>query len=611
MTGKSLLRSGSYPSLLQSQNGPLPAAYVLGRKPSKLSLSGSREKERALQLICRFLGRRRVAMLMLAFLALFVFVFGSFTVNREGSIPDNPEPIESIKYLNGNSLDGAASARPHRGNYQRKDKFPSRHKTVARRGQQKDVPKRVQRKGHPPPPRRAHDHATADPHPLLTPSVYIRNHSTGHSCENFTFPPPPPASRRLVGPRPCPVCYLPVEEAIMRMPRTPATSPVLQNLTYIHDESPVRVEDHGGSDFGGYPSLKERTDSFNITESMRVHCGFVKGEKPGRQTGFDIDEAGLADLEKYYDVIVASAIFGNYDIIQQPRNISDAARRNIPFFMFIDEETEVFMKNSSVLDESRKVGLWKIVVVRNIPYTDARRNGKVPKLLLHRIFPNVRYSIWIDGKLQLVVDPYQILERFLWRGNFSFAISRHYRRFDVFEEAEANKAAGKYENSSIDFQIDFYRKEGLTPYTEAKLPITSDVPEGCVIIKEHIPITNLFTCMWFNEVDRFTSRDQLSFAMVRDKIMEKVDWNINMFLDCERRNFVIQAYHRDLLELTPPPPPPRRFPPPTQPAFTTSKAIIRAPAKKTYPSKRTRSDRKASSKRHRKASAGIQDNVLP
>ncbi|KAH9315824.1 hypothetical protein KI387_024451, partial [Taxus chinensis] len=37
----------------------------------------------------------------------------------------------------------------------------------------------------------------------------------------------------------------------------------------------------------------------------------------------------------------------------------------------------------------------------------------VPKLLLHRLFPNVQYSLWIDGKLELVVDPYQILERVL------------------------------------------------------------------------------------------------------------------------------------------------------------------------------------------------------
>lgn len=156
------------------------------------------------------------------------------------------------------------------------------------------------------------------------------------------------------------------------------------------------------------------------------------------------------------------------------------------------------------------------------------------------------------------------------RPNATFAISKHYRRFDVFEEAEANKAAGKYDNSSIDEQINFYKQEGLTPYSEAKLPITSgtvmlyallfsffpliyvksivsydytiaDVPEGCVIIREHTLLTNLFGCLWFNEVDRFTSRDQLSFSTVRDKIFEAVPWDINMFLDCERRRFVIQV----------------------------------------------------------------------
>ncbi|TYI42128.1 hypothetical protein ES332_A01G076400v1 [Gossypium tomentosum] len=338
----------------------------------------------------------------------------------------------------------------------------------------------------------------------------------------------------------CPVCYLPVDQAIASMPSSSSASPVLHNLTYVLNENPIKSEPHGGSDFGGYPSLKQRNDSFDIKESMAVHCGFVKGSKPGHGTGFDFDESDLAELQQFHDIIVASAIFGNYDIIQHPQNISEEAKKNIPFYMFVDEETEAFMKNRSILSSSKRVGLWRIVVIHNVPYSDARRNGKVPKLLLHRIFPNVRYSIWIDGKLQLVVDPYQVLERFLWRQNANFAISRHYRRFDVFVEAEANKAAGKYDNSSIDEQVDFYKKEGLTPYSEAKLPITSDVPEGCVLIKEHIPITNLFTCLWFNEVDRFTSRDQLSFAIVRDKIMTKVDWSINMFLDCERRNFVIQ-----------------------------------------------------------------------
>ena len=71
----------------------------------------------------------------------------------------------------------------------------------------------------------------------------------------------------------CPVCYLPVEQAIERMPKFPAISPVLHNLTYVHDENPVKAEGYGGSDFGGYPSLNERNKSFDIAESMIVHCG--------------------------------------------------------------------------------------------------------------------------------------------------------------------------------------------------------------------------------------------------------------------------------------------------------------------------------------------------
>lgn len=82
-------------------------------------------------------------------------------------------------------------------------------------------------------------------------------------------------------------------------------------------------------------------------------------------------------------------------------------------------------------------------------------------------------SILIFLSMYLTLLLCQLSYRFLWRQNATFAISRHYKRFDVFEEADANKAAGKYDNSSIDEQIGFYVSEGLTPYSLAKLPITS------------------------------------------------------------------------------------------------------------------------------------------
>ncbi|KAF3649100.1 putative L-type lectin-domain containing receptor kinase VII.1-like isoform 1 [Capsicum annuum] len=252
--------------------------------------------------------------------------------------------------------------------------------------------------------------STVQPPP--PPPVYFKGYTLppGNPCEGFTLP-PPPADKKRTGPRPCPVCYLPIEQAIALMPDAPSSSPGVSNLTYI------REENSGKPEFGGYPSLMQRNDSYEIRESMSVHCGFVKGIRPGHQTDFDIDDSDLHDMEFCRGVVVASAIFGAFDLIREPKNISDYSKKNVCFHMFVDEQTEVF----------------------------------VPKLLLHRLFPNARYSLGIDAKLELVVDPYQILERFLWRKNASFAISRHYRRFDVFVEAEANKASGKFDNASISF----------------------------------------------------------------------------------------------------------------------------------------------------------------
>uniref|UniRef100_A0A7C9EV00 TOD1/MUCI70 glycosyltransferase-like domain-containing protein n=1 Tax=Opuntia streptacantha TaxID=393608 RepID=A0A7C9EV00_OPUST len=385
MTLKSLgLRTGSYGSLQPQQSNDVfqnHASPLFSRKPSKLVLSGHREKEKekCISFMCRYLCRRKVGMVILVGLALLGFAFGFFTVNKEtpgSDMIDIPEALQHQK-THGRNLIGSLSLPTGAKGFNKEENNSNSQIGVRDNA---GMPLRL----------------TV---PLLV-----------HPCKNFWLPPPPPPNRKRIGPRPCPVCYLPVEWAVASMPTSPSLSPVLRNLSYVHEQSPTKTERHGGSDFGGYPSLKQRNDSFDIKESMTVHCGFVKGSRPGHQSGFDIDEADLSELDKYHDVIVASAIFGNYDVIQEPENISEIAKKHIPFYMFIDEETEEYMRNKSILNSSKRVGLWRIIVVRNVPYNDARRNGKVPKLLLHRLFPNVRYSIWIDGKLKLVEDPYRILE---------------------------------------------------------------------------------------------------------------------------------------------------------------------------------------------------------
>lgn len=581
-----LRSSGSYGSLQQS-NGQLPSASppLALRKPAKTSLGGvGRGGERLLfARICLFAGRRQrmLLLLLVAVAVVFCFLFSSLISKDEVAAPGTDTVLGFSDHFRSFVNPVWSSSLSESLNMTLQTGKESGISHVKERGLLRTFP----------------------------PAIALEH----HPCENFSFS-PPPIDRKRTGPRPCPVCYVPVEQALALMPGAPSASPVLQSLNYLSEDNLIFKESNSGSLFGGYPSLEQRDRSYDLKDSMAVHCGFVRGKIPGLNTGFDVDEADLSEMQQCHGTVVASAIFGNYDIMQQPENISEFSKDTVCFFMFLDEETEAAIKNTTMVDNTKRIGLWRVVVVRNLPYSDARRNGKVPKLLLHRLFPNVRYSLWIDGKLKLVKDPYQLLERFLWRRNVTFAISRHYRRFDVFEEAEANKAGGKYDNASIDNQIEFYKREGLTHYSSAKLPITSDVPEGCVIIREHILITNLFTCLWFNEVDRFTSRDQLSFSTVRDKIRSRVNWTADMFLDCERRDFVVQAYHRELLEQRlavlrsqPPPPPPvvlvqqpRKMLP-----DNAAKELGRASATKKLTGKRTR-DRKSSSKRsHRtKLNAG-------
>jgi hypothetical protein len=73
-----------------------------------------------------------------------------------------------------------------------------------------------------------------------------------------------------------------------------------------------------------------------------------------------------------------------------------------------------------------------------------------------------------------------------------------------------------------------------------------DVPEGSFIVRAHTPMSNLFSCLWFNEVNRFTSRDQLSFTYTYLKLRRMNtgrNFHLNMFK-------VINVYSRAFLFLT-------------------------------------------------------------
>ncbi|KAK9054264.1 hypothetical protein SSX86_025342 [Deinandra increscens subsp. villosa] len=322
------------------------------------------------------------------------------------------------------------------------------------------------------------------------------------------------------------------------------------SLKYTELEENINKLEAWTPRFAGHQNLEQRQRSF-IAQDQTLNCGFVKSPKGYPSTGFDLDEEDEAYISSCH-IAVISCIFGNSDRIRSPmgKTVSRISRKNVCFVMFIDDVTLQTLSSEGFMpDRMGYIGIWRIVVVKNLPYTDMRRVGKIPKLLAHRLFQNARYSIWLDSKLRLQLDPLLVLEYFLWRKGHEYAISNHYDRHCVWEEVAQNKKLNKYNHTIIDEQFAFYQADGLTKFnaTYPQKLLPSNVPEGSFIVRAHTPMSNLFSCLWFNEVERFTPRDQLSFAYTYQKLRRmnpEKPFYLRMFKDCERRKIAKLFRHR-------------------------------------------------------------------
>ncbi|KAL7263729.1 hypothetical protein ACSBR1_001809 [Camellia fascicularis] len=287
--------------------------------------------------------------------------------------------------------------------------------------------------------------------------------------------------------------------------------------------------------FTGYQTVKQRDESYKVNETAVVHCGFYS-ENGGFKVS-DVDKSFMQTCE----VVVSTCTFGGGDDLYQPIGMSEASLKKVCYVAFWDEITlQTQELEEHRINENHMIGRWRVVVVRELPFVDQRLNGKIPKMLGHRLFPRARYSIWVDSKSQFQRDPLGVLEAFLWRTNSSLAISEHGARSSVYDEAKAVVKKNKATPEKVEVQLTHYRQDGFPE--DKRFNGKKALAEASVIVREHTPLTNLLMCLWFNEVVRFTSRDQLSFPYVLWRL--RVLRNINMFPVCTRKALVNSMGHK-------------------------------------------------------------------
>ncbi|KAL0793003.1 hypothetical protein Bca101_064380 [Brassica carinata] len=307
-----------------------------------------------------------------------------------------------------------------------------------------------------------------------------------------------------------------------------------ESLRYIHGKSET---------FGGNFSTQKRFSFFNHSDNdVEVPCGFFRD--------FPISNSDRAEIDKC-ELVVASAIFNDHDKIRQPVGLGVKTLETVCFYMFIDVKTQSSLFHHNVISKNNqkdyKIGAWRIITVSKNLYLNPAMNGVIPKYLIHRLFPNSKFSIWIDAKVQLMIDPLLLIHSMLVIPDVDIAISKHPFFVNTMEEAMATARWKKWGDvDGLRMQMETYCEHGLKPWSSHKLPYPTDVPDSAMILRKHGIRSNLFSCFMFNELEAFNPRDQLAFAFVRDHINPMV--KMNMF-EVEVFEQVVVEYRHNIKKI--------------------------------------------------------------
>jgi GT2 family glycosyltransferase len=181
-------------------------------------------------------------------------------------------------------------------------------------------------------------------------------------------------------------------------------------------------------------------------------------------------------------IVVYTAIFDGYDGLQQPDAVSDDA----DYVCFSDAPIQA-------------PGAWH---VRALDYfhCNPRRMARFAKLHPHLYFPDHEWSLWIDGRVKLRVDPIELVRQSSGR----LTAFWHPNRTNPFDEADEVIALGLDGDDVVRRQMSRYRALGL--------PADAPLHETNVLLRRHNDeVVVAHSRRWFAEMQSGSVRDQLSF----------------------------------------------------------------------------------------------------
>ncbi len=188
-------------------------------------------------------------------------------------------------------------------------------------------------------------------------------------------------------------------------------------------------------------------------------------------------------------LVIYTVLFGNYDSLKEPLFITP----NCDYFILTNQE----VKPNSV---------WKKYPLEK--YDEMTKGfsnlekARFFKLHPHILFPEYKHSLFIDANFQMVTDMRPVFAQL--EDNF-IAIHNQPGRDCVYQEATEVIVLGKADKQEVNRQMKAYKKDGF--------PEHYGLFRTCIVVREH----NNEQCkklmrLWWEQIDKYTKRDQLSFT---------------------------------------------------------------------------------------------------
>ena len=152
---------------------------------------------------------------------------------------------------------------------------------------------------------------------------------------------------------------------------------------------------------------------------------------------------------------------------------------------------------------------WEIVHIEQS--LDLRKKAREIKTNIHEFIPDTDYWLWIDNNCVLQVDPHSFL---YYLDGCDIVVMPHPERGDILEEAKILLKWKPEQSHGIQEGISKYYAEGYVP---------KDLYETKVLMRRNTEKVKEFNSLWWNEIQKHSIRDQISFPYV--------SWKAKMFIN--------------------------------------------------------------------------------